>query len=178
MVMKTVHLICGLPCAGKTTFAKQLVAERRALYLGLDEALIALHGSYSLAEVGSEEHVRRVIACRRSLWNIAEHALQIDQEVILDDGFFFRQTRERYATLCAGAGAQSVLYFLDAPYDLLLARLQERNRHLPHTNFEIAAVQLEQFLRIFEPPTAAEGNELRVVHTERDDNAMAAAGTA
>jgi predicted kinase len=34
--MPTFHLICGLPCSGKTTVARRLEVEERALYLSPD----------------------------------------------------------------------------------------------------------------------------------------------
>ncbi len=60
--MSTAHMICGLPCAGKTTYALGLQADLNSVLLSLDRWLITAHGRYSLATVGHEEHTRRVLA--------------------------------------------------------------------------------------------------------------------
>lgn len=157
--MKIVHLMCGLPCSGKTTFAHKLAEERSALYLGLDELLITLYGQYPIDQVGHEEHVQRVIRCRRALWKIAMHALRVGMEVILDDGFFLKENRQRYASLSAAAHASSRLYYFDIPHPILFQRLEDRNARLPASNFPITAQRLEAFIHLFEIPTDDEGNE-------------------
>ena len=62
--MPTVHLISGLPCSGKTTYAVGLKADANCVLFTLDRWLITLFGKYSLTSVGHEEHTRRVLACR------------------------------------------------------------------------------------------------------------------
>jgi len=42
--LATLHLICGLPCAGKTTLARQIEQERSALRLTPDEWITRLFG--------------------------------------------------------------------------------------------------------------------------------------
>ena len=155
--------MCGLPCSGKTTFARKLAQERSALYLGLDELLITLYGQYPIDQVGHDEHVQRVIRCRRSLWKIATHALSVGVEVILDDGFFLKENRQRYAMMCAEIHASSRLYYFDIPHALLFQRLEERNARLPTANFPITPQRLESFIHLFEIPTPDEGNELVVL---------------
>jgi predicted kinase len=158
--VKIVHLVCGLPCSGKSTFARNLAKERRALHLPLDETLIEIYGQYSIDEVGHAEHVERVWKCRRVLWDIAMRALDVDIEPILDDGFFLSETRRRYAELCRSVGAFSQLYFLDPPPESIAQRLYERNEHLPSSNFHVSAERLAYFYQIFERPTNDEGHEL------------------
>ena len=91
--MPTAHLLSGLPCSGKSTFAKFLVEENGGVLFSLDYWLITLHGRYSLADVGNNEHVRRVIACRQIISDVACEFLRHGLDVVLDDGFFLSEHR-------------------------------------------------------------------------------------
>ena len=62
--MATAHLISGLPCSGKTTYAVGLRADANCVLFTLDRWLITVFGKFSIDAVGHEEHVRRVLACR------------------------------------------------------------------------------------------------------------------
>jgi predicted kinase len=86
--MPTAHLLSGLPCSGKSTFASSLVEENGGVLFSLDYWLITLHGRYSLEDIGYNEHVRRVLACRQIISGVACEFLRHGLDVVLDDGFF------------------------------------------------------------------------------------------
>jgi len=161
--MPTVHVICGLPCSGKTTYAVGLHADADSVLLSLDRWLITAFGKYSIAAIGHEEHVRRVIACRELIWDVAGEFLRRSVDVILDDGFFLRANRMRYVEQAAAAGAGTKIHFIDTPVSVLRARLEERNENLPRYNFRIEPETLQGFLGLFEVPSTEEGAELLVV---------------
>jgi predicted kinase len=54
-----VHLISGLPCSGKTTYATGLRADVDGVLYSLDWWLITAFGKYAISSVGHEEHTRR-----------------------------------------------------------------------------------------------------------------------
>jgi predicted kinase len=161
--MATAHLICGLPCAGKTTYAIGLRADTNGVLFSLDRWLITLFGRYSLAAVGHNEHTARVLACRELTWESAAELLRRSVDVILDDGFFLRLNRMRYVEMATAAGATTKIHYLDAPASVLRQRLAERNAKLPPHNFRIDPETLHGFVSLFEPPSADEGAELVVV---------------
>ena len=163
--MPTLHLICGLPCSGKTTYANHLRAGAKGAVFTIDDWLITAFGQYSIATVGEDEHTRRVLACRRLIWHSTVELLRRSVDVVLDDGFFFREHRMRYVELATEAGAGTVVHFVDAPIATIRGRLEKRNAHLPPYNFYIDPASLHQFLAVFEPPGADEGAELVVVRT-------------
>jgi predicted kinase len=162
--MPTVHLISGLPCSGKTTYAialQQRVTD--CVMFSLDRWLITAFGRYSLASVGQEEHTRRVFACRELIWQPASELLRRGVDVVLDDGFFLREHRARYVKLAADFGAQAKTHFIDTAIDVVRARLEARNAKLPQFNFSINPETLQGFLALFEPPSEDEGAEIVVV---------------
>jgi predicted kinase len=163
--MPTVHLICGLPCSGKTTYAVGLKADANCVLFSLDRWLITLFGRYSLTSVGHEEHTRRVLACRELIWEAASQFLKRGVDVILDDGFFLRDNRVRVVEQSRALGAEAKIHFLKTPTAVLQTRLAERNANLPQYNFLIDPKTLTGFLGLFEAPTADEGASVVVVQS-------------
>lgn len=167
--MPTAHLISGLPCSGKTSYSKALRETTNGVLLSLDYWLITTHGRYSISTVNHEEHVRRVLACRHLISDVACEFLQRGADVILDDGFFLREHRiEQIAVVRAlstnkGTNVQVKTHVVQVPLETLRARLAKRNADLPLYNFAVSSELIEQFSAMYEPPVANEGAELVMV---------------
>ncbi|HTI36447.1 MAG TPA: ATP-binding protein [Vicinamibacterales bacterium] len=165
--MAVVHLISGLPGAGKSTYAQQLQLRTRAVVFTLDRFLITMFGRYEVPDVGGEEHVRRVLACREVIWMSAEKLLAHGSDVILDDGYFLRGHRRKVVDAATALGASAKIHFIDTPLDEIRRRLADRNRSLPVYNFAIEAETLEGCVRLFETPSDADAAEVVVVQNTR-----------
>lgn len=163
--MPTVHLISGLPCSGKTTYARDFRSASDAVVFSLDRWLITAFDKYSIASVGHEEHTKRVLACRELIWETAVEFVRRSVDVILDDGFFLRENRMRYAALAHAAGAQTTIHFLNTPLATIQTRLDERNANLPRFNFSIDRETLLVFSELFEIPSGDEASEVVVVRS-------------
>lgn len=146
--MATLHLICGLPCAGKTTLAKRLEQEYSALRLTPDEWRIRLFGQ----DFEGEEHDDRHDLIEAMLWDIAARVLTLGVNVILDFGFWSRSEREDYRSRAAKLGASSEVHFLNVSEEVLLERLAIRNAQLPPNTFSIPEAQLKEWIRLFQAP--------------------------
>ena len=71
--MATLHLMVGLPLAGKTTLAKQLELEYSALRLTPDEWHTRLFGY----DVEEKKHDERHFLIEAMLWEIAARVLKL-----------------------------------------------------------------------------------------------------
>src|SRR3954452_6904137 len=135
--MATLHLICGLPCSGKTTYAAGVRADTNAVLFSLDRWLITAFGRYDISAVGHEEHTRRVLGCRELIWLSASELLARGADVILDDGFFLREHRVRHITIARQLGAGAKTHHLNTDLETIRVRLEARNALHPPFNFQI-----------------------------------------
>jgi predicted kinase len=156
MQMATLHLIVGLPCAGKTTFAKQLELEQHALRFTPDEWHTRLFGQDFTLDLEHLDHNARHDLIETMMWDVAARALQLGTNVILDFGFWGKSEREDYRARASQLGARSVVHFLNVPEEVLLARLEIRNANLPAGTFQIPASKLLEWMKIFQAPTEDE----------------------
>jgi predicted kinase len=156
----TLHMVCGLPCAGKTTFAKQFEHERRVLRLSPDEWIMAIYGNDVTREIA--DSIRTPL--EHALLDLALRVAALGIDVILENGFWTREEREEYRAEAAAAGVPTELHYLDVPLDELEARLAARNADRPPGVFHIAPAELRQWAEVFEAPGADE-LEPRVPHS-------------
>jgi predicted kinase len=154
--MATLHLIVGLPCSGKTTYAKKLELEKSALRLTPDEWHTRLFGQDFGLDLEHPEHDARHGLIESMMWDVAARALQLGTNVILDFGFWGKSEREDYRARAAQVEANTIIHFLNVSEQELLARLEIRNANLPEGTFQIPAAKLREWMQIFQAPTADE----------------------
>jgi predicted kinase len=152
--MPTLYLICGLPGAGKTTLAKQLEQSQQALRLCPDEWIASL-----LHDIGNIDERDRLRSPVESLqWEVAKRALLLDNNVILEWGFWSREERIRYRTEAELLGARVELRYLEVDRAELWDRLSKRNAELPAGTFVVTEEDIDLWASWFEPPTSDELN--------------------
>lgn len=152
MHMPTLYLICGLPGAGKTTLARQIETTRRALRLCPDEWIDRL-----LADPNDSAELDRLRdPVEQIQWDLAKRALALGVDVVLEFGFWSRAERDFFRSEAEALGARVELHYLDVPREELLARLARRNANLPPGTFRVTEQQLDEWLRMFEPPAPDE----------------------
>ncbi len=134
--MATLHLICGLPCAGKTTLAKQLELAHAALRLTPDEWDLRLFGA-DFDEMGMDDrHDDRHNAVEALMWELAARVLSLDVNVILDFGVWAREERDDFRARAAQLGAGFQLHFRVYPKQccwLVCANLETPLCHPAHS---------------------------------------------
>jgi predicted kinase len=145
--MATVHLLCGRPGSGKTTFARELEKTHTAVRYTYDEWMVQLYGRSPPADQ-FETLFNRV---SNLIWRIATRNLALGTDVILDKGFWYKRDRENTRQAAAAIGAESKLYFLDAPIDVLRKRILTRSKS-DQDSLWINDQAFTEFINRFEPP--------------------------
>ncbi|MCL2401482.1 MAG: ATP-binding protein [Oscillospiraceae bacterium] len=146
--MATLHLMVGLPCSGKTTYARQLAADTGALLLTLDVWHLKLFGD----DVGDERHDERHRCIEHIMWDVAKHVLKIGGDVILDYGCWGRGERDDYRNKAKTLGADFKMHYMDVPHAELYRRLEHRNQNLTEGVFNIPKIDMDRYIPMFQPP--------------------------
>jgi predicted kinase len=148
----TLHLICGLPCSGKTTLARELEVKLPALRLSPDEWIVWLCGP----DIAGEALDAARDPMEETLWELSARVLSLGIDVILEYGFWSRSEREDYRRRAAHLGARSELHFTHASEQELLRRLAIRNADPPAGSFRIEQERLVEWISVFEAPDEEE----------------------
>jgi predicted kinase len=115
-------VLCGLAGSGKTTLAKELEAEG-AVRLCPDEWLMAL--GFDIYDATARERVEAL------QWELAQELVLQGVTVVDECGVWQRWERDLRREWARAHGVPVELRFLDAPVDVLTARVAERNRTAP-----------------------------------------------
>ena len=141
----TLHLLVGLPGSGKTTLARRLEAEHRALRLTPDEWMQPLFGE---GEAGG----KRWVLESELLWGVAARVLGLGVGVVLDFGLWAREERDDFRARGEALGARVELVWLDLPREELWRRLEARNCALPAGTFSITRAELDGWWDLLQRP--------------------------
>jgi predicted kinase len=148
--MTTVHLICGFLGAGKTTFARELASREKALRFSPDELYLQLFTDGPTYELDAARF-ERLAGVVESLWT---DAVRAGTDVVLDFGFWDRQSREQVRALAHRLGATPRLHWIRCSDETALARCLHRNGS-PDA-FLISREGYEEMCARFEAPSAEE----------------------
>jgi predicted kinase len=116
-------IVCGLPGSGKTTHAKQLEQELRAIRFCPDEWIISLGGG--LWETNLRSRIEEL------QWKLAQDLLTLGHTVVIEWGTWARAERDALRLRAQAIGAGVELHFLDAPLTVLMERIRERGEESP-----------------------------------------------
>jgi predicted kinase len=148
----TIHLMCGLVAAGKTTLARQLARDLPAVRLSRDEWMLRLYGG----RYDDPTYIARLQPCTEVLWDVATGIVGAGSSVILDWNFWNRELRSQARHRADACGAALVVHWLDVPVDLAAQRAKARLNDHPPDAHDIDEGAVRQFATIFEPPTTDE----------------------
>lgn len=137
-------IICGLPGSGKTTLARRLETEERAIRFCPDEWM----GAISL-NLWDENRRGKIEALQ---WQLARELLEHGLAVIIEWGTWARSERDSLREGARALGARVELYYLPASADLLFDRIQRRNQEDPPIKRE----NILHWMKVFQEPTPEE----------------------
>lgn len=152
--MSNLHLICGMSGAGKTTLAKKLESNMRAVRLCGDEFISVL-----VKDKNDKEELDRLRnPTEEIMWSLTKKLLDFGVSVILDNGFWSKEERFNYLEEAKkiNSSIKVFLHYMDLPINLIWDRINQRNQLLPHDCFHINRDELNQWMRWFVPPDQEE----------------------
>jgi predicted kinase len=137
-------IVCGLPGSGKTTHARRIEQQLRAVRLSADDWMNALSiGIY-------DEAMRARIEALQ--WKLARELLSHSLIVVIEWGTWGRSERDALRLGARSLGAAVELHYLSAPVDVLFERIQSRGMETP----PISRDELLNWASTFQAPTAEE----------------------
>ncbi len=145
-----VHLMVGLPGAGKTSRARELETSAPALRLTPDEWQIALFGGRNPPD-GRDLVEGKLI-------QIGMRAAELGVDVVLDFGLWSRDERSALRWIAAAVGARSRVVHLPIDLEEQRRRIAHRFATTPGETFPISDDELEQWRTQFQVP---DDDELR-----------------
>ncbi len=155
----TVHLLAGLNGAGKSTHARRLEQESRAVRFTLDEWMLRLY-QLSYDDPGYPELSER---CQNLIWDVAKQVLATGTDVVLDWNQWSCARRQTWRDKVVEAGHHPVLHYVKAPVETAIRQVENRHREGDAIAHVLDADAVRHLARLFEVPTAEEGIELHVV---------------
>lgn len=148
MTTPTLFLTVGLPCTGKTTAARRIEAEHRALRLTKDEWVKALYGDEN-PPAGQDVIEGRLI-------EVALRALELGTNVVLDYGLWSRDERSALRQAAADVGAAVELHYFEVDPAEQRRRIDQRQDEAPHTTWPMSDDELAAWATRIDVPTPGE----------------------
>lgn len=150
--MNKLHLICGLPGAGKTTLSKQLEAKEKAFRFCPDDWIKAI-----IKDPNDKEELDRLRDPVEQLqWTLAQRLIDLNVDVILENGFWSREERLKYCENAKRLGTQVIVHFLSVSKQELWKRIEKRNADPNNDSFCVSKELLEESFKCFTPPNEME----------------------
>lgn len=141
------HLLHGFMGSGKTTFARQLERKCGAVRISHDEWMVRLHGWNPPEEHFSEYRAQ----VEKLIWDEATRVIGAGTDVILDHGFWTRESRDAARDRAHSVGAATKFYEVVCPQEIMRARALDRSKSPKTDSLWIDGAGFDKLFAAFEP---------------------------
>lgn len=143
----SIYLLVGRIGSGKTTYAKQLESETGAIRFTHDEWMHRL-----LGPTPPEDRYRELWhEVEDQIWQEAEASVRSGTDVILDFGFWTRESRNLARERAVDAGAIAKLHYVSCSRELAFERTMQRSKNPGAESLWIDEAAFEKLDALFEP---------------------------
>ncbi len=153
-----VIMTCGKICSGKSTYARKLRDENKAVILSVDEITLALFG-----QDAGEKHSEYVAKLEEYLFGKSAEIAETGTNVVLDWGFWLKSERDYARSFYKKHGIPCELHYISISEEEWDRRIEKRNADVAAGRTSAYYVDdglKAKFREMFEPP---EENECDVV---------------
>lgn len=157
----TIHLIVGLPGAGKTTRAKELEASESALRLTPDDWQMAVFDRDAATRWRSQERVEQRDRIEGKLVEVGMRAAQLGINVVFDFGLWGKDERSALRWIADSLGVRAHVVYLPIDFEEQRIRIAGRYEAEPG-QFELRDAELKQWQVQFQPPDQEELEGTRI----------------
>jgi predicted kinase len=149
-------LICGKICSGKTTYAKNIMEENKAVLLSVDEITLSLFGQHL-----GYKHDEIAEKTEKYLYKKSVEIISLGINVIFDWGFW-KKSQRKYATEYFGnLRIEIEWHYIEVNNKIWGEYVQKRNNDVENSkenNYFIDENIAKKFWNIFEEPQKDEIN--------------------
>jgi predicted kinase len=143
-----IYFICGFVCSGKTTFAKQIAANKPAFRFSIDEWMIPLYGEHMSRQLFDE----RLGTLQELFKDAALQMVNLGVSVIFDFGFWKLAHRNSIREWADINQLDWELIYIESDFDECSKRAAYRNSMANDKSYEMTAEMLSLFWSWFESP--------------------------
>ena len=147
------YVICGFIGAGKTTFARKLEKETKAIRITKDEWMIKIFGNKITSDKNFERYDKNITELAT---DIAFKILKSGKDVIIDEGFWVKSQRDEMRKKIINVGAKPIFYYVESSVAKMKERVISRSKNPPKDSFEINELMFDKYFKYWEPPTEEE----------------------
>ena len=148
--MATIHLIHGFMGFGKTTLSKELAKKYNAKHFAIDQVMLKKYGR------NPKDFNKAYQECDDYIWQETAKLIQAGQDVILDYGFWDKETRQKVQERALKLTPNVLWHQLICDIDVAKKRVLKRTEENPEELF-IDENCFNERLSRYQPITDDEG---------------------
>lgn len=149
-------LICGKLCSGKTFYSQTLKRREHAAVLSCDDLTLAL-----FPRLLGSEHETVTARAQTYLFRLADELLSAGSNVILEWGFWTRESRRQAEGFFRSRGFKTEWHYLYVSDEQWRKNIVKRNASNQDGSYYVDDKLKEKCAALFEPPTQEEINVWR-----------------